>query len=224
MPASASSSRSVNRFLQPIFAKRDGQPSRFLLSPTGSGRNLKQVLTRLSEFVFPTIAATFPSDYSVEDSARELRAASVGFGFDAVFTRGVAKDSSKVCVRLDRRSRFIGTLEHNGQKTVLVGRFPPSGWFKFYHTAGLVFSVVIAVLMLWGALFGKLLVWWGPLAPVGMFAAELGMFRLNQWFDRKNVVWLSHKIEYALTEASRRPQPNSKPGWLEKKLFALTGQ
>ena len=188
----------------------------------------------ITAFLFPSVPAVFPSDYSLAESVERLRDLTVD-DFSRFFRTSPANGTvTEEWVHLARltplssnyyRPQFFGSFQQTAQGVVLSGRFTMAKWAKVYTGLGLGFAACCGTLMFVGMLFGGPSKWWGlPIGP-GFIALGVGVQKLNQWMAHNDVPHLSRTIARALTTPDKWPaEEPPKPGWLRKRFFQLAGQ
>ena len=171
-------------------------------------------LLRSYRFLFPAIAAEFPSDYSLAESVERLRQAATPTSASAYLTRRtMVGNVSGREVWLQafmvgaRRGyypmRFDGKFRqaHNG--LVLAGRFTLTTGNKAYQLFCLCFLTVLTLGFIGQEWSRAHPVWWGPL-PCLAFLVGLVFHGQFSYRTRNNVAWLSRIIIQTLTVS----QPN----------------
>ncbi len=186
------------------------------------------------DWLFPTVPAKFVSRYPLEESVERLRAATVTRTTAALFRQQAYGTVTVGKVNLRRlipfvgnqfAPRFEGSFRDGPANVVLIGHFTAPGWTKAYSFAPIAFSAVFGVLFCLAALLQpSLQTVWAVLVLPGFAALGIASTKLNQFFTRNDVAWLSQVINGALGEPVLRPNAPPRLGWLKKSFLDLAGQ
>jgi hypothetical protein len=174
-------------------------------------------LRHLWEFVFVSVPARFPSDFSVNQSVERLRAHTKRTIFSALFRQAAVGPVSESRVRLQRviplfgnsfKPIFIGAFTLSQGRVVLEGRFtiyPAAKAFMcLWFSIGLTIAAIALVLAL--KAIAEHRVSDGPaalLVPPGTLALMLvgvGFVRGCWWLSRGDIPYLTAVIEAALRD------------------------
>lgn len=196
-------------------------------------------------FLFPSVPAVFHSDYPLGDSVERLRGALDSTVDEPIFRSTMTGDVSDDHVQLARailsggetdRVHFFGSFRETNQGVVLSGHFTMSKWPKAYELFALGFAALLAAVCVVGSVLGIVMmvlgvtrfsaeVVYGPPAGLGFLALGVGNLKLQQWFARNDIPWLSRTITAALTLPEKHPQPKPRrESWLRKRFLDLAGQ
>jgi hypothetical protein len=178
-------------------------------------------LKRLWEFVFVSVPARFPSDFSVSQSVERLRAHTRRTILSALFRQAAVGPVSESRVRLQRVIPMFGNSFkpiYVGAFTVSQGRVVLEGRFTIYRAAKALmciwFSIALTLvaITLVGApkaivehrLSDQPAVLLAPLGPLAFLLVGVGFVRGCWWLSRGDIPYLTAVIEAALRDRPAR--------------------
>jgi len=180
-------------------------------------------LRRLWEFVFVSVPARFPSDFSVSQSVERLRAHTKRTIFSALFRQAAVGPVSESRVRLQRvipmfgnsfKPIYVGAFTLRQGRVVLDGRFTTFRSAKAFMCIWFSIGLTIVAITVVGALKAivehrlsdqpALLL--APLGPLAFLLVGVGFVRGCWWLSRGDIPYLTAVIEAALSDKARHSE------------------